>query len=64
MTLDQAKKYIQENGIKFILAQFVDIHGVAKTKIVPAGHLDMIVGDGVGFAGFSLLGLWHGAARS
>ena len=60
MTLDQAKKYIQEHGIKFILAQFVDIHGVAKTKIVPAGHLDMIVGDGAGFAGFSLWGFGMG----
>jgi glutamine synthetase len=60
MTLEQAKKYIKENGIKFILAQFVDIHGVAKTKIVPAGHLEMIVGDGAGFAGFALWGFGMG----
>ncbi|MFT6154623.1 MAG: glutamine synthetase, partial [Bermanella sp.] len=29
-------KFITENNIKYILAQFVDIHGVAKTKSVPA----------------------------
>ena len=29
MTKDQARKFFKQHGIKFILAQFVDIHGAA-----------------------------------
>ena len=29
MTPDQAKSFLEENDVKFVLAQFVDIHGVA-----------------------------------
>ena len=57
MKLSEAKKFLSDNKIKFILAQFVDIHGVAKTKAVPAGHLEDIVTDGAGFAGFAVWGL-------
>jgi glutamine synthetase len=60
MNLTQAKKFVKDNGIKFILAQFVDIHGVAKTKAVPASHLEDIVTDGAGFAGFAVWGLGMG----
>ena len=55
MKLSEAKRFLSDNKIKFILAQFVDIHGVAKTKAVPAGHLEDIVTDGAGFAGFASL---------
>ena len=34
MTPQEAKTFIQEHDIQFVLAQFVDIHGVAKTKSV------------------------------
>ncbi|MBA3710024.1 MAG: type III glutamate--ammonia ligase [Planctomycetes bacterium] len=54
---DAAKNYLIENGVKSILAQFVDIHGVAKAKSVPVSHLDDILGGGVGFAGFALWGM-------
>ena len=57
MTPAEAKKFLAEHDIKYILAQFVDIHGVAKTKSVPAAHLDMILKDGAGFAGFAVWGL-------
>lgn len=50
------QKFIEENDIKFVLAQFVDIHGVAKTKSVPASHLMDVVEDGAGFAGFAVWG--------
>ena len=53
MTPSEARTFLDDNSIKFILAQFVDIHGVAKTKSVPAKHLDMILSDGAGFAGFA-----------
>jgi glutamine synthetase len=60
MNLSQAKQFIQDNNVKYVLAQFVDIHGVAKTKSVPADHLDMIVNDGAGFAGFAIWGFGMG----
>ena len=37
------EQFITENGIKYVLAQFVDIHGVAKTKSVPAHCLMDVV---------------------
>ncbi|NIB38166.1 type III glutamate--ammonia ligase [Pseudomaricurvus alkylphenolicus] len=53
----QPKQFIEENDIQFVLAQFVDIHGVAKTKSVPAKNLMDVVEDGAGFAGFAVWGL-------
>ena len=60
MTPTEAKAFLKDNNVKYILAQFVDIHGVAKTKSVPAEHLDMILTDGAGFAGFAAWGLGQG----
>ena len=60
MTPAAAKKFLQDQAIKYVLAQFVDIHGAAKAKAVPVEHLDMVLGDGAGFAGFALWGLGMG----
>src|SRR2546421_1079187 len=60
MNAQAARKFIKANGIKYIMAQFVDIHGSAKAKAVPAEHLDMVLTDGAGFAGFALWGLGMG----
>ena len=57
MTPTEAKKFLADHQVKFVLAQFVDIHGVAKTKAVPASHFDDILDPGAGFAGFALWGL-------
>lgn len=57
MNLEEAKKFLADNDVKYILAQFVDIHGVAKTKSVPASCLEDIVTSGAGFAGFAVWGL-------
>jgi glutamine synthetase len=62
MELDQAalaegEKFLKDNNIKFLLAQFVDIHGAAKTKMVPARCLKNIVKTGAGFAGFATWGM-------
>jgi glutamine synthetase len=43
-------------GIHTLLAQFTDIHGVAKGKFVPIAHLDKLLADGVGFSGPSISG--------
>ena len=57
MTPESARQFLADNDIKFVLAQFVDIHGVAKTKAVPAGFLMDVVNEGAGFAGFAVWGL-------
>jgi len=58
MTREAAKAFLEANQIKFVLAQFVDIHGVAKTKAVPVEHFeDIILDDGAGFAGFAVWGM-------
>jgi len=56
MTPIEAKQFLEDNQVKFVLAQFVDIHGVAKTKAVPAKHFEDILNPGAGFAGFALWG--------
>ena len=56
-TLAEAKKFLSDNKIKYVLAQFVDIHGVAKVKSVPAAHLNDILTAGAGFAGGAIWGM-------
>lgn len=55
--LADATRYLDEQGIRYVLAQFVDIHGVAKAKAVPVAHLKSILTDGAGFAGFAIWGV-------
>ena len=38
MTPEQARRLLHDNQVKFVLAQFVDLHGVAKAKAVPAAR--------------------------
>lgn len=44
----------------YYLAQFVDIHGRPKAKLVPGKHCDMIFTGGAGFAGFAIAGMGMG----
>jgi glutamine synthetase len=55
--LEQGERFLKDNNVKFLLAQFVDIHGAAKTKMVPARCLRDIVKAGAGFAGFATWGM-------
>jgi len=55
--INNAEQFLSDNNINFVLAQFVDIHGVAKTKSVPAANLIDVVNSGAGFAGFAVNGL-------
>ena len=59
MTPEAAREFLKRHDVKYILAQFVDIHGVAKSKAVPVNHLDLL-GSGAGFAGFAVWGLGMG----
>jgi glutamine synthetase len=56
-TVAEAKKFLKDNSVKYILAQFVDIHGVAKVKSVPVAHLEDILTAGAGFAGGAIWGM-------
>lgn len=60
MTPQQAKKWFADNKIRYVLAQFVDIHGAAKAKAVPVEHYGMVLNEGAGFAGFALWGFGMG----
>ncbi len=40
MNRSTLKAQLQEDGIEYLLVQFVDIHGSPKVKMVPAGCLD------------------------
>ena len=55
-SLADAKQFIKEHQVKYILAQFVDIHGAAKVKSVPAAHLEDVLTAGAGFAGGAIWG--------
>ncbi len=57
MNLAEAKKFLARHQVKSVLAQFVDIHGTAKAKAVPAAHFEDILNAGAGFAGFAVWGL-------
>jgi glutamine synthetase len=50
---DDVRKIVKDNGIEFLFAQFVDMHGKPSAKLVPAHHLDDLLTDGAGFAGFA-----------
>lgn len=53
----QAQQYLLDQGVGYVLAQFVDIHGVAKAKSVPVAHLPTVLREGAGFAGFAIWGV-------
>ena len=53
----ETQRLIEEHGIRYVLAQFVDIHGAAKTKSVPICGLEAVAEAGAGFAGFAISGM-------
>lgn len=57
---EQIRKQMQTDGIEFLLAQFVDLHGAAKVKMVPASALDDMIDVGAGFAGAAVWGVGQG----
>jgi len=52
-TLEAIRGTMKERGVEFIFAQFVDLYGRPSAKLIPAAHLDGLVEDGAGFAGFA-----------
>jgi glutamine synthetase len=60
MNTQELQSSLRAQDVRYVLAQFVDIHGSAKAKAVPVEHLGMVLGDGAGFAGFALWGFGMG----
>jgi glutamine synthetase len=50
---EEAERYIRDNNVEFLFAQFVDMHGKPNAKLVPAQHFQGLLDDGAGFAGFA-----------
>ncbi|NKI92304.1 type III glutamate--ammonia ligase [Rhizobacter sp. SG703] len=50
------RERLQAEGVHTLVAQFTDVHGVAKGKYVPLAHLDSLLAEGAGFAGPSIWG--------
>jgi glutamine synthetase len=56
------KTQLQKDAIEYLLVQFVDIHGAAKVKMVPAEALDDVIDTGAGFAGGAVWGMGQDAS--
>jgi glutamine synthetase len=54
--MKELRDTLSSHGVHTLIAQFTDIHGVAKGKFVPLAHLDGLLQEGVGFAGPSIWG--------
>jgi len=50
------RERLRAEGVHTLVAQFTDVHGVAKGKYVPLAHLDSLLAEGAGFAGPSIWG--------
>ena len=57
---EEVRQRMRDDGIDYLLAQFVDINGSPKAKMVPASHLDDAIDTGAGFAGAALPGMGQG----
>jgi glutamine synthetase len=52
-TLDDVQKRVHDDGIDFIYAMFVEMHGKPCAKLVPVSALETLMTEGAGFAGFA-----------
>ncbi len=43
----------KRDGVEFLFAMFVDLHGKPCAKMVPVSAIDGLMADGAGFAGFA-----------
>ena len=60
MNLTEIQSLFQEKNIQFFLMSFADMHGTPRAKLVPAAHLEDVLGGAAGFAGFAVDGLGQG----
>jgi glutamine synthetase len=53
MTPDELKARIVDDGVEFVYAMFVEMHGKPCAKLVPVTAIDDLLEVGAGFAGFA-----------
>lgn len=54
--LEELRASLAAQGVQYIFAQFTDIHGAAKGKLVPLAHVGDVIFPGAGFSGPSIWG--------
>lgn len=59
-SVEEVRSLVDQEGIEFIFAQFVEMHGKPNAKLVPANHLEDLFAEGAGFAGFAAGDIWQG----
>ena len=52
-TYSDIKKRVEDDGVEFIYAMFVEMHGKPCAKLVPVSALETLMSEGAGFAGFA-----------
>lgn len=52
-TRAEIQKAVEDDGIEFLFASFVDMHAKPNAKLIPSSELDALFSDGAGFAGFA-----------
>ena len=55
-TVRQLQQQLAAQGVHTLIAQFTDLHGAAKGKLVPLAHVGTLMGTGAGFSGPSIAG--------
>jgi glutamine synthetase len=55
--LEALKASLQEQGVKYAIASFVDIHGMCKAKVVPISHFGQMMAGSELFTGAALDGV-------
>ena len=56
------KTHLQNEGIEYLLVQFVDLHGAPKVKMVPSEMVEDVINPGAGFAGGAVWGMGQDAS--
>ena len=50
-SVEQLRKHLEANNIKYLIPSYVDMHGAPKTKMVPLAHLEKMLGGSEFFTG-------------
>jgi glutamine synthetase len=59
-TQESIGRRLADDGVTYMLAQWVDIHGTPRCKGVPVRALDQFLGGSAGFAGAATVGMGQG----
>ena len=58
------REFLQERGVRYCFASYVDVHGVMKGKAVPIDHFDRMMRGSELYTGAALDGLGQNGARA